>query len=118
MSIKEFEDCSYEWKEFIFFNRIGIRFITKWNLKTNNHNLDAKYDIVINETADSDVAAIISKFRYEKNISALTEEISKIEKSNSIYWDKQISIHTQRACSCISSIIVYVSKNKTRKGMI
>lgn len=118
LSIKEFEICSYEWKEFIFYNRMGHNFLDKWDIKTNNHNLDSKYDIAINETADNDVTAIISKFRYAKNIKNLKEEISKINKSNSSYWDKQISIHTQRGCSCISSIAICSNENKSEKGMI
>lgn len=118
ISVKEFKECTYDWKEFIFLNRIGLRFIKKWNIKTDNHNLDLKYDIVINETADNDVTTIISNLRYEKNISKLKEEIAKIEKSNSVYWDKQISVHSQKGCSCISSIAICNNKNKSQKGMI
>lgn len=118
LSIKEFEKCPYEWKEFIFYNRMGTTFLDKWSIKTNNHNLDSKYDIVIDETADNDVTTIISKFRYAKNIKNLKEEISKINKSNSSYWDKQISVHTPRGCSCISSITICTNENKSEKGMI
>ena len=92
--------------------------INKWKIKTNNHNLDLKYDIVINETADNDVTTIISKLRYEKDISKLKDEIAKIEKSNKVYWDKQISVHSQKGCSCISSIEIYNNRNKPKKGMI
>lgn len=118
ISVKEFKDCSFEWKEFIFYNRIGMRFINKWGIETDNHNLDCKYDVVIDETADNDVTSIITKFRYKKDISRLREEISKIKKSNSVHWDKQISIHSEESLACISSIEIYQYKNKAQKGMI
>lgn len=118
ISLKEFETCSFDWKEFIFNNRIGIRFINKWGIKTDNHNLDYKYDVVINETADNDVTSIISKIRYGKDISQLKNEIGKIEKSNSTYWDKQISIHSPKGCACVKSIEICSDGNKIQKGMI
>lgn len=118
LSVKEFKTCSFDWKEFIFYNRIGMRFVNKWKIKTDNHNLDCKYDVVVSETADNDVTSIISKIRYEKDISKLKNEIAKIEKSNSTYWDKQISIHSQKGCACVLSIKICNYGNKTQKGMI
>lgn len=116
--VKEFPECTYEWKEFIFYNRIGMRFIKKWQIETDNHNLDCKYDIVIDETADNGLTTIISDIRYDKDISNLTEEISKIEKSPSAYWDKQVSVHSKKGCSCISSIEICNIRNESQEGMI
>lgn len=104
IKVKQFNQCTYEWKEFIFFNRIGMRFINKWKIETDNHNLDFKYDIVIDETADNEINTIISNMRYAKDISNMKKEIGNIQISSKSYWDKQISVHTQKACSCISSI--------------
>lgn len=101
LSVKEFDDCSYDWKEFIFYNRIGEKFIKKWNIKTDNHNLDFKYDIVMDETADNKINTIISDLRYKRNVTEeiIKTEIEKIKKSNEEYWDRQISIHTKSACA-------------------
>ncbi len=110
ISIKEFEDVTYAWKEFIFYNRVGAHFLRKWKIKTNNHNLDAKYDIVIDETADNGVASIVSSLRYEKDEFKIKEYIDRIDKSSYQNWDKQISIHSEKGLSCVKSIKKRYSK--------
>ncbi|MDE7220306.1 MAG: DUF3990 domain-containing protein [Oscillospiraceae bacterium] len=105
LRIKEFDGCSYEWKEFVFYNRLGWRFLRKWALFSKNHNLDAKYDIVIDETADAGVNDIISDSRYRNDLGDLTSIIMQIERSTRPDWDKQVSLHTARAVrSCVRSI--------------
>ena len=70
----------------------------KWGIDTSNHNLDGKYDIVIDETADRHLNSMVSRFMYAKNISSLQEEIAKIGKPDvDVYWDKQVSVHSENA---------------------
>ena len=115
ITIKSFDEgCTYEWKEFIFYNRIGRRALQKWEIKSNNHNLDAKYDIVINETADTGVNRTVANYRYKKNVNVhdLQEIINTINKSSRPYWDKQISLHTKKACSFIKSMKIISLKDE------
>lgn len=104
INIKKFSDCNYEWKEFVFYNRMGNNFLIDNKISTQNHNLDFKYDIVINETADNNISSIIMKTNLIGAKSDLKDVISRIGKSNKPYWDKQLSIHTEKGCQCIVSI--------------
>ena len=106
---KKFVGCTYDWKEFVFYNRIGKRFLNNQNISSSNHNLDGKYDVVIDETADAHVASLVSKFRYKEtrtNVDLKTV-INKIQKSNDASWGEQISFHSHRSLQiCIQSIII------------
>ena len=102
--IKEFVGSGYDWKEFVFYNRAGYGFIQGNNIDTNNHNLDCKYDIVIDETADAGISNIVSEAKKKENIEFLEAYIDLVEKSTKEYWGKQISLHSDRACSYINSI--------------
>lgn len=104
VNVKSFNGCTDDWKQFIVFNRLGKKFLKKWKIDSKNHNLDAKYDIVIDETADSHIADIVSSMRYAKSIDNLKENISKVDKSNKEYWDKQISLHTLAALNFVKSM--------------
>lgn len=107
LSIKEFDGCTYEWKEFVLYNRIGKRFMRNQSIVSDNHNLDFKYDVVIDETADAGVGKIVSDVRYKETRGNrdITSLIRKIQKSNNIFWGKQISFHTRRAVrKCIISM--------------
>lgn len=106
LSVKEFDGCTYEWKEFILFNRLGKRFLRGQKIESDNHNLDFKYDVVIDETADAGVSRIVSDVRYKetrKNID-ISSVVKKIQKSDNTFWDRQISFHTYHALrKCIVS---------------
>ncbi len=107
LHIKEFVGCTYEWKEFIFYNRIGKRFLTGQGISSDNHNLDGKYDIVIDETADAGIGSLVSKIRYKETRSGadLKSVIGKIKKSDDKSWGKQISFHSKRSLRmCVKSI--------------
>lgn len=98
LSVKEFDGCTYEWREFVLYNRLGKRFLRNQSITSDNHNLDFKYDVVIDETADTGVGKIVSDVRYKETRSAdITSVIQKIQKSNNKFWDKQVSFHTRRA---------------------
>lgn len=98
LSVKEFDGCTYEWKEFVLYNRLGKRFLRNQGIVSDNHNLDFKYDVVIDETADAGVGRIVSDVRYKETRSAdITSVIQKIQKSNNVFWDKQVSFHARRA---------------------
>lgn len=102
--IKEFAESGYDWKEFVFYNRAGYEFIQENNINTNNHNLDCKFDIVIDETADAGINNIVSAAKNEENIEFLAAYIDLIKKSTKEYWGKQISLHSDKACSYINSM--------------
>lgn len=104
LTVKTFDDCSFIWKQFVFYNRLGKAFIKRWGITSNNHNLDNKFDIVYDETADSHISAMVSDVIYSKDISCLNQLISRVDKANLIYWDKQISFHSVAALRCINSI--------------
>lgn len=107
LRVRKFEGCTYEWKEFVFYNRLGWNFLRKWKIESENHNLDKKYDIVIDETADAGVNELISDSRYRNDISNFQPVIGQIQKSPRPNWDKQISLHTKRAVRrCIASVKV------------
>lgn len=104
LNVKELDGCPYEWKEFVFFNRAGKRFMSSQGIFSTNHNLDFKYDVVIDETADAGVGKIVSGARYKDTRSDIGVAIKKIKKSNNIFWGKQISFHTYHALKqCIVS---------------
>lgn len=106
LNIKEFDGCAYDWKEFVLYNRLGKRFLRNQSIVSDNHNLDFKYDVVIDETADAGVSKIVSSIRYKetRNNTDISSEIKKIQKSDNIFWGKQISFHTYRALQkCIIS---------------
>lgn len=105
LRVREFKNCTYEWREFVFYNRLGWRFLRKWKIGSENHNLDKKYDLVIDETADAGVNDLISDSRYRKDISDWKPVIEQIGKSSRPDWDKQISLHTPQAVRrCIVSV--------------
>lgn len=107
LNVKEFVGCTYEWKEFVLYNRVGSRFLRNQKIQTTNHNLDYKYDIVIDETADAGVGEIVSGVRYKetRNDTDLRSTINKIRKSRNKIWGKQLSFHSRRALRrCIKSI--------------
>ena len=109
LSVKKFDGCSYEWKEFVLLNRLGIDFLQRNNITSTNHNLDLKYDIVIDETADHDINTLVFEVNNDKShsLTYMHDRINKIkpkEKSSDPDWDKQVSIHTKKGCSCVFSI--------------
>lgn len=105
ISVMEFKSVDASWRKFVVFNRLGLRFLKDRNLTDQRHNLDSRYDIVIDPTADTGVAQLVSHFRYVRDISDLYNEISQINVSEDSVWDKQISIHTQKAITlCIGQM--------------
>ena len=103
LCIKEFPFCDADWQEFVAYNRLGEKFLANRGILNTNHNLDAKYDIVIDETADAGLSDIISKIRKYYSPSLMQELIRAVGKSNDPVWDRQISLHSRRAVKCIKS---------------
>lgn len=108
LNVLEIPDCTDQWKEFVLYNRLGKRFLRDQKIESTNHNLDFKFDLVMDETADAGVGDIVSEIRYQETRRKydLQAAINKIHKSNSKVWGKQISFHTKRALQCIKSIKV------------
>lgn len=104
LKIKTFDDCSYQWKQFVFYNRLGRLFLRKWHITSNNHNLDGKFDIVYDETADSHISGMVSDVRYAESISNLEDLINRVDRFHHVYWDKQISFHSNKSLKCIKSM--------------
>lgn len=107
LSIKKFSGETFQWKEFVLYNRLGKRFLRDQGIISSNHNLDMKYDVVIDETADAGIGSIVSNIRYKetRHNGDLKAVIEKIGKSDEACWDMQVSFHSYRAIeSCIKSI--------------
>lgn len=107
LRVKEFYGCTYEWKEFVLYNRLGNVFLNNQGIVSINHNLDSKYDVVIDETADAGVGGVVSRIRYKETRSNMdiNSVIDQIEKSNNRVWGRQVSFHSKRALKlCIQSI--------------
>lgn len=107
LCVKEFDGCTREWQEFILYNRMGTRFLRDQGITSDNHNLDFKYDVVIDETADAGIGGIVSRLRYKDTRAGvnLKAEISRIQKSDDPLWGRQLSLHSARAVKqCIRSM--------------
>ncbi len=99
LNVLEFTGTTYQWKEFVFYNRAGKRFLRSQGIVSSNHNLDLVYDVVIDETADAGVGGLVSNFRYKETRGGidLRTAINKVQRSNSSTWGRQMSFHTSRA---------------------
>lgn len=107
LCVKEFCGCTYEWKEFVLYNRLGTVFLNNQGIVSINHNLDSKYDVVMDETADAGVGGVVSRIRYKETRSNMDIKsvIDQIEKSDNRIWGRQVSFHSKRALKlCIQSI--------------
>lgn len=105
VSIKNFDKTDFEWIEFVVLNRLGNRFLREHNILSANHNLDFKYDIVIDETADSEIGEIVSKIRYAGKDIDINPYIEKVNTASNKIWGRQISVHSKKAIDmCIKSI--------------
>ena len=102
LKCKIFERRNSEWAYFIMVNRIGSVEVAN-QLNLSDHNLDAKYDIVIGEIADGSVSDIAFKIR--ENIDEFNSvSLNDLLPDNGMYYGKQFSLHTSSALSCIISI--------------
>lgn len=105
--VARFPECTYEWKEFVFYNRMGTHFLCDQKITSPNHNLDCKFDIVIDETADSGVVNMVSRLQYSQTWRDVDwkSTINKIsKKDDDEIWDKQVSFHSRAALQCIKSM--------------
>ena len=116
-NILRIDGCTHKWKEFVLFNRLGKRFLNKWNITSNNHNLDSKYDIVIDETADAHITDMVSSLRYADSINNLDEIIGKVDRSDDECWDKQISFHTKKSLKCVGNMKILYYNNLKGDGI-
>lgn len=102
LNIKIFEDVSSEWKEFVLLNRLGKKFLCDNNIKSENHNLDFKFDIVYNNTADAGITAVVSNIKKQK-VNYL-DCLHSIDISDKKVWGKQISFHTEKGLKYLNLI--------------
>lgn len=102
LSVKKFNGCSEEWQRFIFANRISDKKFAEWEINTFPHNRDQKYDVVIDETADTGVSSLISQAEFYSDGTDLDDYTSQIGIPSTTEWGTQISFHTQKALdTCI-----------------
>lgn len=113
LNIKVFKNADVEWGRFILNNRSGVEIVSENGFI--NHNLDNRYDIVIGQIADGNVSTLAYKMRM-RQISA--EDISYREflPERGALYGRQVSFHTQRSLSCITSIECGKIKNIKKKG--
>lgn len=95
-----------EWKEFVFKNRLGQEELDKRQISNTNHNLDMKYDIVMDETADARVSTLVEQFRtsYARGDNDFQRMACQIDISPNAVWAKQISFHSENALKLITSM--------------
>lgn len=98
LRIKEFSFREDDWFYFVIHNRLDTKYLFQNNIT--NHNRDSKYDIVIGEIADKDIATIVYKIK-NNQISIKNVNISDIIPNNHSNYGTQISFHTYNGCSCI-----------------
>jgi len=97
-NIKRFYEADLVWLQFIVNNRMGIKYVKRHELPNESHNRDAKYDIVIGETADAGLAYLIWSIKDEDR---LVEEDDLFVASNDTLG-VQYSFHTQNGLSFIA----------------
>lgn len=86
---------------------MGAKFLKRQKIMSTNHNLDMKYDVVIDGTAGAEIGQLVSRARYKETRKEQKFEtiISKINKSSNPVWDKQISFHSSASIQkCIKSM--------------
>ncbi len=104
-SVKTFDGTNNEWKYFVAANRLGVKKVKKLSeiFAQYDNNLDLKYDIVKDETADSEIGMIINRIKFS---SLSNEDIVSLIESVDIgrvsVWANQISFHTKRSIDCLS----------------
>jgi len=95
LKIKQFTNPDKEWAKFVINNR-NNKF---QDIKCNDCNADAKYDIVIGPVANDDIVALMDIFLTGLiSDEALAKELTFRELSN------QISFHTERAIAGLLKI--------------
>lgn len=110
---KSFSNPNTEWKYFVFINRLGTNAYKKYQeiFKIKDNNLDFKYDIVFDPTADSGIAHIVDSYRYsnsKKTKQKLEQDIDNIDIGKKDVWDNQISFHSDKALVCLKNAeIIY-----------
>ena len=98
LKIKQFAKPDKEWANFVINNR-NRNFN---DIKSNNCNTDAKFDIVIGPVANDDIVALMDVFLAGLiSDDALAKELTFRELTN------QISFHTQKAVSLLKKTEVY-----------
>lgn len=111
LNIRNFDDITDEWRIFVAINRTGLE---KFNLMNSFfpdqlHNLDYKYDVVVDIPADAGISAITDKIDlilddvnnsrkpFEEYRRDILELINSINEGNVDPEAKQYSFHTIRS---------------------
>lgn len=98
LRVKKFQGVTPEWQAFIFYNRLPDKFFAKWRIKSRNHNRDGKYDVVVDETADSGLSNLMSQACRRSDGSDLEGYIAQIAPSaRQPSWSWQVSLHSKAA---------------------
>lgn len=111
LNVRNFENITDDWRFFVAFNRIGLEKYDLMNIFFPNklHNLDYKYDVVIDIPADAGISSITDKIdlildnvnNFEHSIKVhkkdILELINSINEGNLNPDAKQYSFHTARS---------------------
>ncbi len=111
LNIRHFDSVTDEWKFFVAINRTGLeKFILMNSFFPNQlHNLDYKYDVVVDIPADAGISAITDKIdfilddvnnsgrAYEEYRRDILELVNSINEGNVDPEAKQYSFHTVRS---------------------
>lgn len=103
----EFNCTSVEWKSFVFANRLGENYFNKYIklFQFYENNLDLKYDIVFDPTADSAIASVVDNFKHgsgKRTKEVIVKLISNIDVGSG-NWSSQISFHTRKSLEYLSN---------------
>lgn len=111
LNIRNFDNITDEWRMFVAFNRIGLEKFDLMNSFFSNqlHNLDYKYDVVVDTPADAGISSITDKIDLIlddiNNLRMpfmtcrrdILELINSINEGNVNPDAKQYSFHTDRS---------------------
>jgi len=113
-SIMEFDGHDIEWCKFVLNNRLKDNFLHK--NKFLHHNKDNKYDIVFGEIADGKITDIAYRIR-NNELDICDVDYSQILTDNEEPYGNQVSFHTTKSLSCITSLNCdIIRKSNKMKG--
>lgn len=110
-NVKKFKDTGLEWCEFVTYNRFDMSYLNDNHII--NHNVDKKYDIVCGEIADGKIANIISDVKAGRcNLDEI--DFSQYFTESGKSYGFQVSLHTEKAISCITAISCDIIRNRNK----
>lgn len=100
LNIKNFEYCNDDWMRFVIANRLSPEYLSSH--EELEHNLDCRYDAVVDSIADSNVSELASHVNDGTlSIDDITVDMLLTEDGRTL--GLQLSLHTEEAIKTIKS---------------